>query len=69
MTVTIRLASDADVGILASLQPAVHDLHVSRSRGIRDVELSSWSFNTEAHAAFQALGFEPKVVRFGRASF
>jgi ribosomal protein S18 acetylase RimI-like enzyme len=121
MTVTIRQASDEDVGTLASLQPTVHDLHVSRaperfkpvdqgsvnvfcfgrrvfemdhvavasghrkmgvaraliaqvledasSRGVRDVELSGWSFSTEALAAFKALGFEPKVVRFGRASF
>ena len=40
----------------------------ARSRGIRDVELTSWAFNTDAHAAFEALGFRPKVVRFGRES-
>ena len=32
--------------------------------GIRDVELTSWSFNQEAHRAFGKLGFVPKVVRF-----
>jgi ribosomal protein S18 acetylase RimI-like enzyme len=40
----------------------------ARARGIRDIELSSWAFNTEAHAAFRAAGFMPKIVRFGRAS-
>ena len=35
-------------------------------RGIMDVELTSWCFNTEAHEAFRALGFTEKVVRFGR---
>jgi GNAT superfamily N-acetyltransferase len=40
----------------------------ARSQGVRDVELTSWSFNADAHAAFQALGFRPKVVRFGRES-
>jgi len=40
----------------------------ARAEGLRDVELTSWSFNVEAHAAFEALGFRPKVVRFGRAS-
>jgi ribosomal protein S18 acetylase RimI-like enzyme len=40
----------------------------ARARGIVDVELSSWAFNAEAHTAFRALGFEPKVVRFGRES-
>ncbi|HWA76906.1 MAG TPA: GNAT family N-acetyltransferase [Polyangiaceae bacterium] len=43
-------------------------LSEARARGIRDVELSSWAFNGEAHAAFRALGFEPKVLRFGRES-
>ncbi len=36
----------------------------ARSRGIRELELSSWSFNAEAHAAFQALGFNQKMARF-----
>jgi ribosomal protein S18 acetylase RimI-like enzyme len=43
-------------------------LSEARARGIVDVELSSWAFNAEAHAALRALGFEPKVVRFGRQS-
>ena len=38
----------------------------ARRRGIRDIELSSWAFNTDAHAAFKRLGFTPKVVRFER---
>jgi len=38
----------------------------ARSEGIREVELTSWSFNVEAHAAFRALGFGPRVIRFGR---
>lgn len=95
MTVTIRQASDEDVGTLASLQRTVrrvfeidhvavssghrkmgvaralssHVLEDARSRHVRDVELSSWFFTTEARAAFRAFGFEPTVVRFGRASF
>ena len=36
----------------------------ARRRGIRDVELSSWAFNTAAHAAFGRLGFTPKLIRF-----
>lgn len=36
-----------------------------RGRGIRDVEMSSWSFNEAAHHAFRRIGFAPKVVRFG----
>jgi hypothetical protein len=31
---------------------------------MRDIEMSSWSFNVEAHAAFRRLGFTPKVIRF-----
>jgi ribosomal protein S18 acetylase RimI-like enzyme len=38
----------------------------ARSEGIREVELTSWSFNVEAHAAFTALGFAARVIRFGR---
>ena len=34
--------------------------------GIPAVELSSWSFNRDAHRAFAQLGFVPKVVRFER---
>jgi diamine N-acetyltransferase len=38
----------------------------ARSRGIRDVELNSYCFNSEAHAAFVALGFRRQTVRFSR---
>jgi ribosomal protein S18 acetylase RimI-like enzyme len=40
----------------------------ARSRGIRDLELSSWSFNAGAHEAFRRLGFQPQIVRFSRTS-
>lgn len=33
-------------------------------QGVADVELTSWAFNTDAHAAFEALGFRPMTVRF-----
>jgi diamine N-acetyltransferase len=39
-------------------------LDEARQRGIRDIELSSWSFNVEAHETFRRLGFKPKVIRF-----
>jgi GNAT superfamily N-acetyltransferase len=35
---------------------------------IETIELSSWAFNREAHDAFRALGFAPKVVRFERGT-
>ena len=38
----------------------------ARARGLQGVELTSWSFNESAHAAFAALGFRPMIVRFGR---
>lgn len=36
-----------------------------RRRGVREVEMSSWSFNEAAHHAFRRLGFAPQVIRFG----
>jgi GNAT superfamily N-acetyltransferase len=45
----------------ALLQAIVRDAH---AKGIVEIELSSWSFNTEAHRAFEAFGFVPKLVRF-----
>jgi ribosomal protein S18 acetylase RimI-like enzyme len=36
----------------------------ARRHGIDEVELSSWSFNEPAQAAFQQMGFRPKTVRF-----
>jgi GNAT superfamily N-acetyltransferase len=41
-------------------------LKEARRRGIRDIELSSWAFNTAAHEVFLRLGFTPKVIRFER---
>jgi RimJ/RimL family protein N-acetyltransferase len=38
----------------------------ARRRGIRDIELSSWAFNTDARGVFERLGFTPKVIRFER---
>jgi ribosomal protein S18 acetylase RimI-like enzyme len=43
-------------------------LEAADDQGLRDVELSSWVFNSGAHEAFRRLGFQPKVVRFGRES-
>jgi ribosomal protein S18 acetylase RimI-like enzyme len=40
----------------------------ARAQGVRDVQLTCWSFNAEAQAAFEALGFRPLTVRFQRAS-
>ena len=45
----------------ALLQAIVDDAH---AKGIEEIELSSWSFNTDAHRAFEAFGFTPKVIRF-----
>jgi ribosomal protein S18 acetylase RimI-like enzyme len=41
-------------------------LEAARARNVRDVELFSWAFNTEAHEMFQRFGFEPRVVAFER---
>jgi len=43
-----------------------HVLVEARSSGIQDIELNSWSFNTEAQDAFGALGFIPQIVRFNQ---
>jgi ribosomal protein S18 acetylase RimI-like enzyme len=53
-------------GIARSLVAAA--LAHADAAGIRDVELTSWSFNEEAHRAFRELGFVPKVVRFELSS-
>jgi ribosomal protein S18 acetylase RimI-like enzyme len=45
-----------------------HLLTEAHSQGVPDIELTSWAFNTDAHAAFQALGFRPMIVRFRHAS-
>jgi ribosomal protein S18 acetylase RimI-like enzyme len=50
-------------GIGRSLVHAV--LQAADGDGIRDVELSTWAFNSGAQRAFRRLGFTPQVVRFG----
>lgn len=40
----------------------------ARGQGVPDLELTSWAFNIDAHAAFQALGFQPMIVRFRHQS-
>lgn len=40
----------------------------ARARGVRDAELTCWSFNADAQAAFEALGFRPMTVRLQRES-
>jgi ribosomal protein S18 acetylase RimI-like enzyme len=40
----------------------------ARSKGIPDLELTSWAFNVDAHAAFRALGFQPMIMRFRHQS-
>lgn len=47
----------------ALLARAIED---ARDRDVHDFELSSWSFNAEAHRFFDAAGFNAKYVRFGR---
>jgi len=49
-------------GIARVLLQAVVD--EARSRGTENIELTSWSFNHEAHQAFEAFGFVPKIIRF-----
>ena len=38
----------------------------ARDCGFAQVELNTWAFNREAQRAFEALGFEPLRVRYGR---
>ncbi|MHB1312514.1 MAG: GNAT family N-acetyltransferase [Gemmatimonadaceae bacterium] len=45
------------------LEMAAEDASI---RQLGDLELTSWQFNTEAHAAFRALGFKAQVTRFRR---
>lgn len=49
----------------ALIQEAIQN---AAADGIRDVELSAWSFNDEAHETFRRLGFVPKAIRFELAS-
>jgi ribosomal protein S18 acetylase RimI-like enzyme len=43
-----------------------HVLAQACEQGVSELELNSWAFNTGAHAAFEALGFRPMMVRFAR---
>jgi len=45
----------------ALLQAIVDSAHAA---GIDEIELTSWSFNQDAHRAFEHFGFTPKIVRF-----
>lgn len=40
---------------------------LAEEHGIEELELSTWSFNTEAQQAFRRLGFSPIQIRFGQA--
>jgi ribosomal protein S18 acetylase RimI-like enzyme len=40
----------------------------ARSQGVSEVEVTSWVFNTDARAAFQALGFKPMLLRYRHGS-
>jgi ribosomal protein S18 acetylase RimI-like enzyme len=39
----------------------------AKARSLGDLELSSWQFNADAHAAFRALGFQEQAMRFRRS--
>jgi GNAT superfamily N-acetyltransferase len=39
-------------------------LAAAAATGASDVEIASWSFNTEAHAVFQRCGFRSRLLRF-----
>jgi GNAT superfamily N-acetyltransferase len=45
-----------------------HVIRAAHTKGICDIELASWSFNTSAHEAFRRLGFKPIYICFGRES-
>lgn len=45
-----------------------HVLAEARADGHCDVELNTWAFNTDAQAAFAALGFRPLTVKYVRGS-
>jgi ribosomal protein S18 acetylase RimI-like enzyme len=51
-------------GVGRSLMHAALD--EAHARGFLEVELSSWAFNTEAHAMFRSLGFEVRTLTFER---
>jgi GNAT superfamily N-acetyltransferase len=41
-----------------------HVQEIARQEGASEIILRSWAFNTQAHAAFQRLGFEPQIVTY-----
>jgi len=41
-------------------------LAAAAASGAEDVELASWSFNSDAHAMFQRCGFVARLLRFDR---
>jgi ribosomal protein S18 acetylase RimI-like enzyme len=49
-------------GIARRLVAAVRD--AARDDGVTDIQLSTWSFNQRAQAAFEHLGFSLKTLRF-----
>jgi GNAT superfamily N-acetyltransferase len=55
-------ASDRRSGVGGALIQKV--IAEARAQRIDELELNSWSFNQNAHAAFSRLGFVPKSVRF-----
>jgi GNAT superfamily N-acetyltransferase len=59
----IGVASDyRRSGIGRALLRTVVD--AATAAGIQQIELNSWAFNREAHAAFESFGFAPKYIRF-----
>ena len=51
-------------GVGMALMDQVENL--ARKLGVSKIQLDSWNFNTEAHAFFEALGFEKFNYRFWR---
>jgi diamine N-acetyltransferase len=49
-------------GIGRALLQTVVD--AASATGIQQIELNSWAFNRDAHAAFESFGFAPKYIRF-----
>ena len=50
-------------GVARSLVEAVR--HAAEAHGIEEVELTCWTFNSDAQEAFRRLGFTPRIARFG----
>jgi len=45
-----------------------HVVEIAIAEGVPEVELSCWSFNESAQAAFGRLGFSPRWTRFWRSA-